>query len=89
MENNLFNHFKKVQDSEHKIWFTIEEIESIIITHNNELDSDNLIMDFLESNCLELSKDKVITTRTKLDGKSVETLYDVLENFIDYLKNHK
>lgn len=89
MENNLFSKFKNIQDSEHKIWFTIEEIENTINKHNSEVNSDLLINDFLESNCLELCKYKVITNRAKLDGKSTETLYDVLEGFLEYLKNHK
>lgn len=88
MENNLISKFKNIQDSEHKIWFTIEEIENIINKHNSEVNHDLLINDFLESNCLELSKDKVIATRVKLDGKSTETLYDVLEGFLEYLKHH-
>lgn len=89
MKNNLINRFRNIQESEHKIWFTIEEIESIIDKHNSEVDDKELIMDFLESNCLELSKDKVIATRAKLDGVSTETLYNVLEGFFEYLKHHK
>jgi hypothetical protein len=88
MENNLINNFKYIQDSEHKIWFTIEEIENTIHKHNSEINSDSLIMDYLESNCLELCKDKTITTRAKLDGNSTETLYNVLEGFLEYLKYH-
>lgn len=89
MKNNLINRFRNIQEGEHKIWFTIEEIESIIDKHNSEVDDKELIMDFLESNCLELSKDKVIATRAKLDGVSKDTLYSVLEGFFEYLKHHK
>ena len=89
MKNNLINSFRNIQEGEHKIWFTIEEIESIIDKHNSEVDDKELIMGFLESNCLELSKDKVIATRTKLDGVSKDTLYSVLEGFFEYLKHHK
>lgn len=89
MKNNLINKFRDIQESEHKIWFTIEEIESTIDKYNSEVDDKELIMDFLESNCLELSKDKVISNRVKLGGNSTETLYNVLEDFFEYLKHHK
>jgi hypothetical protein len=90
MSNKLKDMFRNVHEHEHKIWFTIEDIETIIDKYNESNSNPKaLIEDYLESNGLDLHKDHVITTKHKLDGESKETLQYVLEGFFEYLKYHK
>lgn len=90
MCNKLKDTFRNVHEHEHKIWFTIEDIETIINKHNESNSNPKpLIEDYLESNALDLYKDYVITTKHKLDGESKETLEYILEGFFEYLKYHK
>ena len=90
MSNKLKDIFKNVHEHEHKIWFTMEDIETIIDKYNESNgEPKSLIEDYLECNALDLHKDHVITVRQKLDGQSKETLQYVLEGFFEYLKYHK
>lgn len=90
MSNKLKDMFRNVHENEHKIWFTMEDIETIIDKYNESNSNPKpLIEDYLESNGLDLYKDYVITTKHKLGGESKETLEYILEGFLEYLKYHK
>ena len=90
MSNKLKDMFRNVHEHEHKIWFTMEDIETIIDKYNESNDNPkSLIEDYLDSNGLDLYKDHVITVRQKLDSESNVTLQYVLEGFFEYLKYHK